>query len=122
SQWALNGGPPPVAERLAITDDMLSFQYDEHGNVLGGVRNPYVDAPAATLSGEGQTGPRSCSYRGTTSLFSQAVMASIYIDKAGYTQAVDKAAEDAVTKGFLLPADAERVRVAAPLQWDMLSN
>jgi hypothetical protein len=36
SEWALNGDQPPVAERLAITDDMLSFQYDEHGNVLGG--------------------------------------------------------------------------------------
>ena len=122
SKWALNGNPPPIAERLAITDDMLSFQYDEHGNVLGGVRNPYVDAPAATLSGEGQTGPRSCSYRVTTLLFSQAVMASMYVDKAGYTRAVDEAAEDAVEKGFLLPADADRVKAAASLQWDMLSN
>jgi hypothetical protein len=40
SEWALNGDQPPVAERLAITDDMLSFQYDEHGNVLGGGAEP----------------------------------------------------------------------------------
>jgi hypothetical protein len=121
SEWALNGDQPPIAERLAITDDMLSFQYDEYGNVLGGVRNPYVDAPAAILSGEGQTGPRSCSYRGTTSLFSQSVMASLYIEKTGYIQAVSEAAEGAVAKGFLLPPDAERVKAAASLQWDMLS-
>jgi hypothetical protein len=122
SKWALNGTLPPVAERLEVTDDMLSFQYDEYGNVLGGVRNPYVDVPAAILSGEGQTGPRSCSYRGTTSLFSLSAMASMYIDKTGYINAVGEAAEDAVSKGFLLPPDAERVKAAAPLQWDMLSN
>jgi hypothetical protein len=49
-------------------------------------------------------------------------MASMYIDKAGYIQAVSEAAEDAVSKGFLLPTDAERMKAAAPLQWDMLSN
>ncbi|MFC1579239.1 hypothetical protein ACFL3Y_02505 [Pseudomonadota bacterium] len=36
----MNDDPPPVAERLAITDDMLSFQYDEYGNVLGGGAEP----------------------------------------------------------------------------------
>lgn len=122
SEWALNGDQPPVAERLVTTDDMLSFQYDEHGIVLGGVRNPYVDVPAAILSGEGQTGPRSCSYRGTTSLFSQSVMASMYIDKAGYIQMVSEAVEDAIAKGFLLPPDGERVKAAASIQWEMLSN
>jgi hypothetical protein len=122
SKWALNGDQPSIAERLVITDDMLSFQYDEYGNVLGGVRNPYVVVPAATLSGEGNTGPRSCSYRGTTSLFSQSVMASMYIDKTGYIQAVSEATEDAVANGFLLTPDAERVKAAASLQWDMLSN
>jgi hypothetical protein len=49
-------------------------------------------------------------------------MASVYIDKAGYIQAVSEAAEDAVAKGFLLPPDAERVKAAASLQWDMLNN
>ena len=122
SKWALNGSLPPFADRLEVTDDTLSFQYDEYGNVLGGVRNPYVVAPVATLSGEGNTGPRSCNYRGTTSLFSQSVMASKYINKTGYIQRVSEATEDAVANGFLLPQDAERVKAAASLQWDILSN
>jgi hypothetical protein len=49
-------------------------------------------------------------------------MASQYVDKAGYTQAVSDATDDAVTKGFLLPTDAERIKEAAALQWDMLVN
>ena len=35
-------------------------------------------------------------------------------------QAVSDAAEEAVTKGFLLPSDAELIKAAAGLQWDLL--
>ena len=120
TSWSLNGLLPPVAERLTLTNDNLSFEYDQYGNVLGGVRNPYVDAPAAILSGEGNTGSDSCYYRGTTSLFSASEMASLYVDKPGYLQKVSEAAEEAVSTGFLLLPDAERIKEAASLQWDML--
>ena len=120
TSWSLNGLLPPVAERLTLTNDNLSFKYDQYGNVLGGVRNPYVDAPAAILSGEGNTGADSCYFRGTTSLFSASEMASLYVDKPGYVQKVSEAAEEAVRKGFLLPPDAERIEEASSLQWDML--
>jgi hypothetical protein len=47
-------------------------------------------------------------------------MSSLYVDKSGYDQAVSDAADEAVNAGFLLPADAERIREASSLQWDML--
>jgi hypothetical protein len=28
---------------MAVTDDQADFQYDEVGNVIGGLRTPYVD-------------------------------------------------------------------------------
>jgi hypothetical protein len=122
SHWSLNNSEPANAARLAISDDGNFFLYDEHGNVQGGIRHPYVDAPAAILSGEGQTGSAFCYILGTTDLFDATSMASLYIDKAGYVQAVSDAADNAVTEGFLLVADAERIKAAASLQWELLEN
>lgn len=118
--WAGNGTAPANAERLALSDDSSSFVFDEYGNVLAGIRTPYVDTPAAVLSGEGQQGLSFCGLFGTTELFDAATMASLYVDKNGYMQQVAEAADQAVDAGFLLPADADRIKAAAALQWDML--
>ena len=53
-------------------------------------------------------------------LFDAAQMATLYVDRAGYVQAVSEATDNAVDKGFLLSPDAERIKAAAELQWDML--
>lgn len=121
SNWALNGIAPPQADRLALSDDESSFEYDVHGNVLGGIRTPHVDAPAAIFSGEGGGGPGlDCFISGTTELFDAAYMASLYSNKSGYVQAVSNAADDAVAKGFLLSPDAELIKAAASMQWELL--
>ncbi len=122
ADWVANALAPPEADRLAITSDGTSLVYDAQGNVLGGIRTPYVDSPAAVLSGEGQSGPGSCNLWGKTQLFDADYMASLYVDKAGYTQAVSDATDDAVAAGFLLSTDAERIKDASALQWDMLGN
>lgn len=118
--WVSNGTPPARAERLALDDAGTAFQRDDFGNVLGGIRTPHVDAPAARLSGEGQASGSFCFLFGTTELFDLAAMASLYIDRAGYVDAVSRATDEALEAGFLLPPDAERIRAAADLQWDAL--
>ncbi|MCB1844172.1 MAG: hypothetical protein KDI09_14515, partial [Halioglobus sp.] len=50
---------------------------------------------------------------GTTELFDAATLASLYPDNAAYVAAVATAADDAVSKGFLLPADAELIKAHA---------
>ena len=120
TKWVNDGIGPPNADYLAVSDDNSEFIYDEFGNVLGCVRTPYFDAPAAVLSGEWQSGPGLCNLSGTTKLFDSTLMDSKYTDKAGYVQAVNDALDDAVNKGFLLPADAQRIAAAASLQWDHL--
>jgi len=122
SEWVLNSVPPPNADRLELTSDNASFAYDLKGNVLGGIRNPYVDAPAAVLSGLGQTGPGQCYLWGRTQLFDAAYMASLYVDKTRYIEAVTEAAEKAIEKGFLLEPDANRIKSAASIQWDLLNE
>ncbi len=120
--WVLNGAVPASANRLATNNDNTLFQVDGAGNVKGGVRTPYVDSPAAILSGEINEGESFCRLFGTTELFDAATMASLYVDRAGYVQAVSEATDKAVAKGFLLAADGERIKAAAGLQWDQLGD
>ena len=119
-RWVSSGETPPMADRLALTDDLTDYRRDDLGNVLGGIRTPYVDAPAAILTGTPQGGDGFCFLFGTTELLDEVEMATRYVDKAGYVQAVSDATDDAVGKGFLLAPDAERIKAAAELQWDML--
>jgi hypothetical protein len=116
-EWVREGIPPATAPRLALTDDQSGFIRDESGNVAGGIRTPYVDAPVAVLSGEGQSGESFCFLFGTTELYSADEMVSRYVDEGGYVGAVIEAANAAVAEGFLLPEDAEAIIEWAPQQW-----
>jgi hypothetical protein len=47
-------------------------------------------------------------------------MASLYVDKNGYMQQVAESVDQAFEAEFLLSEDAERIKAAAALQWDLL--
>ena len=119
-RWVSTGQAPPLADRLELTDDQTAYRRDDLGLVLGGIRTPYVDVPPAVLTGTPQDGDQFCRLFGSTALFDAAQMATLYVDKAGYVQAVSEEADKAVEQGFLLVPDVERIKAAAGLQWDML--
>ena len=114
-----------LVHRLAAAREDALHGCVARGSLLGAdselLHVVVIVAPAATLSGEGQSGPSFCRLFGTTDLFDAATMAALYVDRAGYVQAVTGAATDAVSSGFLLRADADRIIAAAPLQWDSLA-
>ena len=112
-RWAQGGEPLPVAPRLQVSDNQESFVLDDHGNVLGGIRTPYVDAPVAVLSGLGQSGESFCRIFGTTRLFDEATLAALYPTHADYAAAVAESLDTAVNAGFILPEDAELITAAA---------
>ena len=105
-QWIITGEPLPKAERLSLTADGQGFQLDEVGNVLGGIRTNYVDAPVAVLSGLGQTGESFCRIFGTTQLFDDAQLLELYPTHQEYVDAVNSSMDSAIAAGFLLPVDA----------------
>ncbi len=115
--WIQFGTAPPSGPLLDLTDDGGAFLRDSLGNVTGGIRTPYVDAPSAILSGEGQSSGGFCRLFGTTQLFSAEQMASLYVDEAGFVAAVTAATEAAVAADFLLQEDAEAIIAWAPEQW-----
>lgn len=124
--WIIDGTEPAKAERLSVAGDPAAFVRDELGNVKGGVRTSYVDAPIAILEGEDQPQPDFseideinidnidfCFLSGTTKLFDAATLGSLYTDNAAYIDAVNRATDNAVSKGFLLPADADLIKTYA---------
>ncbi len=114
--WVNDGTLPPVSPRLNLLDDQTGFVRDDLGNATGGIRTAHVDAPTALLSGEGNSGGL-CILFGLTELFSADLLASLYVDEAGYVAAVTEATNAAVAAGFVLPEDADDIIAWAPQQW-----
>jgi len=113
-RWVRRGKPPRKAPRLEVTEGPNpSFVLDEHGNVRGGVRTPWVDAPIATLSGEGQTGSTFCGIFGTTVLFDDAKLTSLYPTTRAFVKTHKKATKRALRKRFLRKKDAKLMRLWA---------
>ena len=114
NEWIRSGTPPAIAPRLDIDfGPPLRIRRDEDGIALGGIRTSYVDAPIATLSGEGQTGSILCILFGTTTPFSADKLTSLYPDHPAYVAAVQASTDAAVAAGFLVPADAALINAAA---------
>lgn len=111
--WIVADVQPPRAARLDTDATGTGFLYDELGNVQGGIRTPYVDVPIARLSGEGQGGSGFCFLFGTTELFDDTTLATLYPSHAAYVDAVSSSVDSAVTSGFLLQSDGELIKAAA---------
>ena len=110
-RWVRTGKPAPRAPRFTIVDGKIAR--DDHGNALGGIRTPLVDAPVSALSGSGQTGASFCRLFGTTRPFDAATLSTLYPTHDAYVTAFEKSANRAVRAGFLLAADARQLVAAA---------
>jgi hypothetical protein len=113
-KWVRTSVAPTIADRLEIAGDPPAFVLDMFGNVKGGIRTPYVDVPIATLSGLGQPDASIVvSLFGTTKLFDDTTLATLYPDHDAYVTAVEKATDAAVQAGFIMPEDGELIKAAA---------
>jgi hypothetical protein len=113
NDWISTGVAAPSAPYLEVNADGTGFELDSLGNVKGGIRTPFVDAPVATLSGLGQPPGGLCGLFGTTVLFNEVQLAELYRDKQAYIDAIDASANSARDAGFLVPADAELIKARA---------
>jgi hypothetical protein len=114
-KWIRWGDAPPVAPRLDVTSFAPTiYARDANGNALGGIRTPEVDAPVATITNAGQTGPGLlCRLTGSTTPFDHAKLLALYKTHDRFVREWRKATNRAVAAGFLLPADARKVTAAA---------
>lgn len=119
--WIRTGYAPTNAPRLQLAGNPAAFVRDSIGNATGGIRTPYVDAPIATLSGEGNSFTSSsdankdtlCKLFGTTKLLSSSQLMSLYPNHATFVSAVNNSVDAAIIKGFLLKPDGDLIKTWA---------
>jgi hypothetical protein len=115
NRWIVSGKRPPHGQRLMVGDSTPpQLLLDPNGNALGGVRSPWVDVPAARLSGLGQTGSRMAFLFGVTETFDTTRLAQLYPGgRKEYLNKFGAALRAAVRAGFILSADRAEITALA---------
>ena len=138
-QWIDKGTVPPHADRIFMdynTDgDGSLMALDEHGNVKGGIRNPYVDVPTKKIGvpNSGSEPPiknphpfiaargeaaqnQLCGLANYEITFTPAQLKKLYKDKKEYQTKVQQRYDELMKQGWALPvyrsvvlADAAKV-------------
>ena len=112
NEWVRTGTQPPHAQpaRVDPSTSPPTAVRDRHGNTLGGVRLPHLDAPTGRHMGEGTPrDDRVCFLTGGYIPFDAATLASLYPTHAAYVSSVKAAAGRAMKAGHLLEADAQAI-------------
>jgi hypothetical protein len=105
--WVRTGTPPPPGRLIQLTGNNQPV-LDEHGNVMGGVRSPYVDVPTSTWFGNA-TGASFCFIAGYEVPFSAAKLAQLYPTKADYVAKVTASVRSLVAQRYLTEADGRDI-------------
>lgn len=123
-QWVDKGIIPPRADRVLldrnVDNDGSLMVLDEHGNPVGGIRNPWVDVPVAkyiagnTLA-EGQDPDLAavCRLSIYEEPFSRARLRQLYGNKANYQRLVEEDLNKLEAEGWSLPVYHELIMADA---------
>jgi len=122
TDWVRSGVAPPQSADIELADPDAAdpIRRDEHGNALGGVRLPQVEAPTATLDGlqnavaaGGPGGQNFCFLFGHTRPFDASTLRALYPDHATFVDRYVTAVDELERAGFLLTPEADTARAAA---------
>ncbi|MGO9112647.1 MAG: alpha/beta hydrolase domain-containing protein, partial [Thermoguttaceae bacterium] len=112
-RW-VNGTPPPRAAHLEVNKlgtPEAAYLLDKFGNVMGGVRTPYVDVPTARYyetSGQGE-----CRLSGHKVTFDRATLKDLYPDHQRYVKQVSEEVDRMLKDGWITQADAQEIKAEA---------
>jgi hypothetical protein len=106
-QWVRKGVEPPKADRIQVKDGAIVL--DEWGNGVGGVRNPFVDAPAATYYTT-SSGPGTCAELGHAARFDQARLNKLYPNATEYSTTVAQSIDRMRKERLLTESDAKSLK------------
>ena len=110
-RWLDGGAPPPHQPRLAKTGEPPALPRDEHGNALGGIRWPDLEAPLGTYVG--QSPPGVVQLMGHSSPFTPEQVRALYADRDAWQQRYDAAVDRLVDAEVVLPDAAVRMKSLA---------
>jgi hypothetical protein len=131
-KWIDRGAVPPRAERIVVDrnldNDGSLMALDEVGNVVGGIRNPYVDVPARKygVRNEGASPPipdahpfvavrgeaarnQLCGLAGYEMPLTAAQLRALHGSRAGYRAKVASRLDELTRQGWSLPVYKARI-------------
>jgi hypothetical protein len=109
-RWAEGGDPPPMAPRLVVDAEGTGFCADELGLAVGGIRTPWVEVPAAVMSGLGQSGESFAMLFGRTEPFDDVALKALYPGgKEEYLKRFEASLDAAIGAGFILGDDRTEI-------------
>ncbi len=110
-EWMLHGTPPPLAPRIA-RNALGGLKRDADGNGMGGLRLPDIEAPVAKWGPSNFTRGSlafldlfACVAGGSTQAFSASQLRMRYPTHEAYVAQYKAAADAALQKGWIRPAD-----------------
>jgi hypothetical protein len=125
-QWVDSGVAPPNADRALldrnVRNDGSLMVLDEHGNVVGGIRNPYIDFPIAKYTERNSQTPNAtgfnlCGLSVYTTPIPASELRAMYGSTASYVQQFEARLNELEAAGWSLPVyhdllveDAKAVR------------
>ena len=110
-RWVRHGIAPPHADPIEVVNGAPVL--DGFGNVVGGLRSPYLDVPTSTWYGT-STGASFCFIAGHEVPFDHARLAALYPRHGDYVRAVASDTASLVAGRYLTASDgADLVREAA---------
>lgn len=112
--WVTKGTVPPRGPRLEQTaaGEMVR---DEHGNVKGGIRSPWVDVPTARIIASpplDPNGDRSRAQQGIQENFPQAKLVQLYGTREAYLAKFDRSIDADVAGRWMTAGDGAKLKQA----------
>ena len=105
--WVRKGIPPPRVDQIKVVDGG-PVTYQTPGNVIGGVRSPYVDVPISTWYGN-STGASFCRIAGHEVPLDAVRLKELYPTHEFYVRAVIANVSRLVDERVLMRADGEEM-------------
>ncbi len=106
-EWVAKGVVPPKAARIEVKDGAIVM--DEFGNGVGGVRNPWVDAPLETVVTT-SPGPGTCRELGHTVPLEAARVSSLYPSAKDRISKVNASVDRAVSARYFTETDGKKMK------------
>jgi hypothetical protein len=107
-EWVAKAVVPPKAARMETKDGELVM--DEFGHAVGGVRNPWVDAPVETIV-TSSPGPGTCRELGHAIPFEAARISRLYPSAKDRANKVNDSVDRAVSARYFTPTDGKKMKV-----------
>ena len=104
--WVRRGIAPPHRRPIEVRGGAAVL--DRFGNVVGGLRSPYVDVPTSTWLASA-TGPGFCAIAGWERRFPRARLRQLYPTNRAYARAVTRDVRRLERRRFLTSPDALRL-------------